>query len=149
MYYLNMKKLFILAFLVIAVNSEEDDENSFSHQWETRMSDYSPDFVNIIPLPYRRKEMFYEHIKLVPTRLRGAFLLDETKNEKIDFQIIDTEGRTIYAKTGSHDIFDLNITEAGLYRIIFTNDYVWLFLILDLRRTKGNLYTQYYTKRSS
>jgi hypothetical protein len=117
-------KCFILLILTPLIISSDDEVNNFSTNWELHMSDYTPDFVNVIPLPVRRREIFYEHIKIVPTRLRGAFLLDESKEEVIDFEIIDTQGNILRSTTASYDIFDMKITETGVYKIVFANEHV-------------------------
>jgi hypothetical protein len=101
-----------------------DEVDNFSHKWELQMSDFTPDFVNVIPLPYRRREVFYENITIVPCRFRGAFLLDESKDEKMDFEIVDPHGTVLYTKTGTYDIFDINLTVAGIYKIFFANEHV-------------------------
>jgi hypothetical protein len=116
----------LITIFAIFTHCEEESDN-FSNKWEAQMSDYQPDFVNIIPIPFRRKEIFYEEIKIVPSRIRGAFLIDETKNEKIDFELIDPLGRVLITKTASHEIFDFEAVVKGVYKILFTNDYVSYF----------------------
>jgi hypothetical protein len=87
------------------------------------MGDYDPDFVFMIPIEYKRKEIFYEHIK-VPGRIRGALLIDEEKKNVVDFQIFSPSGKLIYQNTTFQCIFDFEVYEIGDYQIIFDNRYV-------------------------
>jgi len=56
-------------------------------EWERTMSDYEPTYVYMIPIGQRKKEIFYEDITIVPARIRGAFLTDEEKKDKVDFEV--------------------------------------------------------------
>jgi hypothetical protein len=87
------------------------------------MSDYEPDYVYLIPVSYKKREVFYETITKVPIRLRGAFLMNEDKNDKIEVQIMTPSNKLFYFNVTSQDIFDLNATEAGTYTISFDNRY--------------------------
>lgn len=87
------------------------------------MSDYEPDFVYLVPVPYKKKEVFYETILKVPARVRGAILLDDDKKEEIEFTMVSPAGRYMYHNTTSQDIFDFNVTEAGTYVLTFNNRY--------------------------
>ncbi len=87
------------------------------------MRDYEPDYVYMIPVNYKKREVFYESIDKVPTRLRGAVLLDDESKENIDFQVYSPQGVLIYSNTTSQHIFDFNVTDAGAYRIVFDNRY--------------------------
>ena len=51
------------------------------------MSDYEPEYVVMINIPYKSKEIYYEDIQNTPADVRGAFLTDEDKKEKIDFEV--------------------------------------------------------------
>jgi hypothetical protein len=51
------------------------------------MKDYEPDYVYMIPVGYKKKEIFYENITHVPVTIRGAFLTDEDKKDKIEFEV--------------------------------------------------------------
>jgi hypothetical protein len=102
----------------------EERRTSFYAEWEQSMRDYEPDFVYMIPIEYKKKEIFYENIKKTPARVRGAVLLDEEKEENIDFQIYGPQDNVVYMTTTSHKIFDFTINEPGSYKIIFHNNYV-------------------------
>ena len=52
------------------------------------MSDYDSDYVYLIPLKYKSTEVYFENILNVPARLRGAFIIDEETQNKIDFEIL-------------------------------------------------------------
>ena len=88
------------------------------------MSDYEPDYVYMIPLSYRVKEVYYENITNVPARLRGAFLTDEEKKDRIDFEIVGPRGDVKYHNSTNECIFDFNVTDIGRYMIIFNNRHV-------------------------
>ena len=51
------------------------------------MKDYEPDYVYMIPVGYRKHEIFYENITHVPVTVKGAFLTDEDKKDKIEFEV--------------------------------------------------------------
>ena len=87
------------------------------------MSNYEPDYVYMIPVPYKRRETFYETITKIPSRIQGAYLLDEASKETLDFSIISPSGHVILQNTTTHFIFDFNATEPGTYRIVFDNRY--------------------------
>jgi hypothetical protein len=95
----------------------------FNQEWEEKMSDYEPDYVYMIPLAYKSREVYYENITN-PGRIRGALLTDEEKKDMIDFQILSPKGIQLYANTTNECLFDLNVTEVGIYQIIFSNKYV-------------------------
>lgn len=88
------------------------------------MSDYEPDFVYMIPLNYKKREIYYETISTVPARIRGAFLIDEEKNHYIDFKIESPSKKIVYSNTTHQAIFDFNATEMGSYQIVFDNKYL-------------------------
>jgi len=98
--------------------------NHFSAEWERLMSDYEPDYVYMIPLSYKTKEFYYENITHVPARIRGAFLTDEEKKDKIDFEVIGPTGELKYHNTTNECIFDFIATDSGKYSIVFNNRYV-------------------------
>jgi len=78
----------------------------------------------MIPVAYKVKEMYYENITNVPARLRGAFLTDEEKKDRIDFEIVSPRGKVVYHNSTNECIFDFNVTEPGRYTIIFNNRYL-------------------------
>lgn len=51
------------------------------------MKDYEPDYVYMIPVGYRKREVYYENITHVPVTIRGAFLTDEDKKDRIEFEV--------------------------------------------------------------
>lgn len=88
------------------------------------MSDYEADYVYMIPLKYKSKEVYYETIETVPVNIRGAFMTDEEKEDTIDFLIIDPSNNIIYKNSTNVCIFNLEITQPGRYQIVFNNRYV-------------------------
>lgn len=87
------------------------------------MWDYEPDYVYMIPLAYKAKDIFYENITHVPARVRGAILIDNQKNEQVDFEIKGPKGDIKYRNSTNACIFDFNTTEVGKYTITFQNVY--------------------------
>ena len=61
--------------------------STFALEWEEKMKDYEPDYVYMIPVGYKKREIYYENITHVPVIIRGAFLTDEDKKDKIDFEV--------------------------------------------------------------
>ncbi len=88
------------------------------------MSDYEPDYVYMIPLNYKTKEYYYENITNVPARLRGAFLTDEEKKDRVEFEIIGPNNDIKYYNVTNECIFDFNVTEIGRYTIVFNNKFI-------------------------
>lgn len=88
------------------------------------MKDYEPDYVYMIPLSYKTREVYYENITYVPARIRGAFLIDEESKDQIDFEILGPKENLIYRNTTNECIFDFEVKEAGKYTIILNNRYV-------------------------
>ncbi len=87
------------------------------------MSDYEPYFVYMIPVAYKKKEVFFENIEKTPARIRGAYLIDEQSEEEIEFTIYGPDNGIIVHWTGTHHIFDFNVTQTGSYKIILNNKY--------------------------
>ena len=103
---------------------EEDlSEGAFTKEWRQKMSDYESTYVYMIPVPYKSSQVFYENITTVPARLRGAFIVAEATKEKIEFKIKGPKGNTLYSNVTNAAIFELNVTEQGLYEINFNNRY--------------------------
>lgn len=103
--------------------SKQKEMEGFNYEWMQKMSDYQSPYVYMIPVAYKARQIFYENITQVPATIRGAYILDETKKEKIDFLIKSPSGSTVYSNTTHSAIFIFNVTEAGIYEIIFSNRY--------------------------
>ena len=88
------------------------------------MSDYDSDYVYLLPLEYKSAEVYYENITTVPARLRGAYIIDEESQNKIDFEILDPNNTRVYCNSSHQCIFDFNVTKSGRYSIVFNNRYV-------------------------
>ena len=108
--------------------SEEDEKkqmsDTFSSEWEKAMSDYDSDYVYLIPVPYKTNEIFYETINTVPARLRGAFILDENEDKKIELRIIGPDNKKVYSQASHMGIFDFNVTKVGRYKIELHNKFI-------------------------
>lgn len=97
--------------------------SQFSLDWETKMAGYEPDYVYMIPVFYKRREVFLEQIDKVYSRIKGAFLLDESSKEMIDFSIISPSGERVVQSVSNHYIFEFDAKEVGTYQIVFDNRY--------------------------
>ncbi len=104
---------------------EEKNREEFFMQWEREMNDYEPDFVYMIPLDYKASDVFYQKLINVPDnfKLRGAVLVDEDKNQNIDFRIESPSGNILYKNTSAQFIFNIEIKEKGIYKFYFDNIY--------------------------
>jgi hypothetical protein len=98
--------------------------STFSLEWEQRMSDYEPDYVYMIPISYKTKEIFYENITTVPVRIRGAFLTDEETKDRINFEIVGPNNEILYHNTTNECIFEFVAQTPGKYMIVFNNKYM-------------------------
>lgn len=87
------------------------------------MRDYDSDYMYLVPLRHRERQLFYENIQN-PGRIRGAFFTDENPTNKIDFEIISPAGRKVYVKSANYAIFDFNVTDIGKYTISLKNSAV-------------------------
>jgi hypothetical protein len=96
---------------------------AFSLEWEKKMKQYEPDYVYMIPINYKKREVFYESITKVPALVKGAILMDSDVKDNIDLSIYSPSGQIMYSNTINQDIFSFNATEAGSYKIIFDNRY--------------------------
>ena len=104
--------------------SEEHYESStdaFTNEWRTKMKDFESTYVYIIPITYKSVQIFYENITSVLARVRGAFIIDDIKKDKVDFKIKDPNGKVLYSNITHQAIFDLNVTVPGFYEILFNN----------------------------
>ena len=99
----------------------ESSTDAFTNEWRTKMKDFESTYVYIIPIPYKTVQIFYENITSVPARVRGAFIIDDRKKDKIDFKIKDPNGKVLYSNITHQAIFDLNVTVPGFYEILFNN----------------------------
>lgn len=85
------------------------------------MSDFDPEYVYIIGLQYMQKQVFYEEIISVPSKVRGAYLTDEERKDKVTFIIIDPQGKEIINNTLDQSIFQFEASLPGRYEIHFRN----------------------------
>lgn len=92
-------------------------------EWTRTMSDFVSQYIYLIPVPYKSQVDFYENITKVPSIMRGAFLLEEANSKKdtIEFKIIAPNETVIFYSNSIGTIFSLNLTEKGLYTILFNN----------------------------
>jgi hypothetical protein len=108
--------------------SEEEEikqmSDSFSTEWEKGMIDYDSDYVYLIPIAYKTNEVYYETISKVPARLRGAFILDENEDKKIELRIIGPDNKKVYSQASHMGIFDFNVTKVGRYKIELHNKFI-------------------------
>ena len=95
------------------IPNDDQLDSRFTNEWVQKMSDYESTYVYMIPVAYKSSQVFYENITTVPARIRGAFIVAEATKEKIEFKI----------KGPNAAIFELNVTEKGLYEINFNNRY--------------------------
>lgn len=102
---------------------DDGNEGSFTQEWVQKMRDYESTYVYMIPVAYKSSQIFYENITTVPARVRGAFILDEGSKDKIEFKIKSPKGLTVYSNVTNAALFDLNVTESGLYEVSFNNRY--------------------------
>ena len=92
-------------------------------EWTRKMSDFVNQYIYLIPVPYKSQADLYENITMVPSKMRGAFLLEEanSKNDKIEFKIIAPNNTVIFFSNSFGAIFSLDLTDTGLYTILFNN----------------------------
>lgn len=88
------------------------------------MSDYEPDYVYMIPLPYKTQEVFYENITHAPAVIKGAFLTDDEKKDKIDMIVYGPNEQLIYHNSSNECIFEFTVPFPCRIRIVFTNRYI-------------------------
>ena len=96
---------------------------NLKEEWTRTMSDYVSQYIYMVPVPYRTPVDFFENVTKVPCLMRGGFLLEEANSEKdvIDFSILAPNNTQIFHSVSFGAIFNLNLTEKGLYTIIFNN----------------------------
>ena len=97
--------------------------SKFKEDWVNNMSDFISQYVYIIPVPYKKEVDYYEIIKQVPCLMRGAFLNEDanSENDFIDFKIISPYNKVIFEASSIGEIFSLNLTEKGVYKLSFYN----------------------------
>ena len=137
----------VLSYLIYCISTQEQDNNKirntnednigemdnslnispifkeFNEKWETTMSTFVSQYMYIIHVKYKSQEEYYENITNTPCLFRGAFILDEakTENDVLDFKIIAPNNSVIFEETSIGSIFSLNLTDKGLYTILFHN----------------------------
>ena len=115
--------------------SKEEDDNSllfdklfsdFKKEWENTMSDFISQYIYLIPVPYKKEIDYYEIITQIPCVMRGAFLYEDanSENDVIDFKIISPNNTILYEVSSIGSIFSLNITQKGIYKLLFYNKYI-------------------------
>ena len=100
-----------------------DDSNSFNSEWEKHMSDYEPEYVYMLELPFKTEQVYFENVDRVPTEIRGAFLISEENSEQIDFAIYNPLGTIVIRATSNQKVFRFTAQEVGLYKLVFNNKY--------------------------
>ena len=97
---------------------------NFKQNWSKLMSDYISQYVYLIPCPYKKGVSYYEKITQVPCSIRGAFLNEDANNENdyIIFKIISPNKTVLYEAKSIGEIFNINITEKGMYMLEFYNE---------------------------
>ena len=97
--------------------------SSFKEEWGKKMSDFISQYVYIVPLPYKKEIDYYELISQTPCLMRGAFLNEDAKSENdvIDFKIISPNNKIIFEVSSIGAIFSMNLTEKGMYKLLFYN----------------------------
>ena len=97
--------------------------SKFKEDWLNNMSDFISQYVYLVPVPYKKEVDYYEIIKQVPCLMRGAFLNEDanSENDFIDFKIISPYNKVIFKASSIGEIFSLNLTEKGVYKLSFYN----------------------------
>ena len=97
--------------------------SKFKEEWSSKMNDYISQYIYIVPLPYKKEIDYYEMISQVPCLMKGAFLNEEanSENDVIDFKIISPNNTIIFQASSIGSIFSLNLTEKGIYKLLFYN----------------------------
>ena len=98
----------------------------FWKEWQEKMPDYVSQYIYMIPLRYKQSMVFYENVTKFPVIMKGGILLEETTvaTEKIDFSIEAPNKTIIFKSTKYADLFSLNCTVPGLYKITIANNYL-------------------------
>lgn len=106
---------------VVYNEDEPTRDYSFSREWEARMSDYEPSYVYMIPVKGKGTEKFFENFNKVPVKIRGAFLTEDTKNDKIEFAVVSPQNKLVYKNYTSECIFEFEAKYPGEYSLRFRN----------------------------
>jgi hypothetical protein len=67
----------------------EDEKTSLMKEWEEHMSDFKASDLITFEIPARTREMFYEEIDLMPSKIRGAWFVNNDENDRLDFHILN------------------------------------------------------------
>ena len=127
----NLSFVFFSFFIVKIIRAQVGLKNSkilekFFEEWSQNMPDFVGQYMYTIPVKKRTQVEYYENITKVPCKFQGAFFLDEAQSdqEKIEFKIISPNNTVIYQKTDVASIFSVEISEKGLYTLVFNNKYL-------------------------
>ena len=127
----NLSFVFFSFFIVKIIRAQIGLKNSktlekFFEEWSQNMPDFVGQYMYTIPVKKRTQVEYYENITKVPCKFQGAFILDEAQSdqEKIEFKIISPNNTVIYQKTDVASIFSVEISEKGLYTLVFNNKYL-------------------------
>ena len=128
-----MKNLFFILFIISKIIFIQTAESTNSKilekvfdEWKTSMPNFVSQYMYSLPVKKRSQVEYYENITKVPCKFQGAFILDEAQSdrEKIEFKIISPNNTILYQKTDVASIFNIDITEKGLYTLVFNNKYL-------------------------
>ena len=126
----------VISFSQEAKNDEATEEYSgesgnplfdeFWKEWAEKLPDYVSQYVYMVPIEYKESVIFYENVTKFPVSMKGGIILEETTvaSEKIDFTIEAPNKTVIFKSTKFADIFNLNCTVPGLYKITIANNYL-------------------------
>ena len=127
----NLLFVFFSLFIVKIIRAQVGLKNSkilekFFEEWSQNMPDFVGQYMYTIPVKKRTQVEYYENITKVPCKFQGAFILDEAQSdqEKIEFKIISPNNTIIYQNTDVASIFSVEISEKGLYTLVFNNKYL-------------------------
>lgn len=98
--------------------------SNFAVEWESRMSDYEPDYVYMIPVGYKSQEVFWEDFVKTPARVRGAFITDQDQKDRIDFRVTGPNNHQVYHNQTNECVFEFYVQHPGRYMITFSNPFV-------------------------
>ena len=113
-------------------DNQIEDENAFNfnpifkefnEEWDRTMQTFVSQYMYSIQVKYKTEVEYYENITKTPCLFRGTFFIElaETENDVLDFKIVAPNKTVIFEKTSFAAIFSLNLTDTGLYTIIFRN----------------------------
>jgi p24 family protein beta-1 len=104
--------------------SEYDDY--FMEEWETVMSNFTPDLLVTVPVGSRSDEFFYEDVTIPGTLIRGAYFvidsLHDSEKSGVDFMITDPVGEIIYERKDKVEgVFSITANKTGTYSLMIGN----------------------------